>query len=315
LPYRPLYRHHFWYVDIRYLVKLDGHWVYSICIIEGYSRAILAGMATEHQDLPAVLQILFAALSAYGCPDGIVTDSGSVFRAGDYRAVLKALEITPKPIEKRKPWQNLIEPQFKIQLRLADYKFEQAQTIEEIEHLHTAFIETFNTTRHWAHQKRADGRRTPADVLGWLRGRSVDPEYLRQLFGRVQFERTVNRFGFVSVQRFYIYAEDGLSRERVSVLIYEGQLRVEYHQTLLAHYRCAYDERQRRLIEVSDPTVYVTDFASKQLELIELDNEQWLKVHLRPPQLRTRRFRVFPEQLSLLDLGASALILLALKAV
>jgi transposase InsO family protein len=227
LPYRPLYRHHFWYVDIRYLVKLNGHWVYSICIVEGYSRAILAGMATEHQDLPAVLQILFAALSAYGCPDGIVTDSGSVFRAGDYRAILKALEITPKPIEKRKPWQNLIEPQFKIQLRLADYKFEQAQTIEEMERLHAAFIETFNTTRHWAHQERADGRRTPADVLGWLRGRTVDPDYLRQLFGRVQFERTVNRFGFVSVQRFYIYAEDGLSRERVSILIYEGQLRIE----------------------------------------------------------------------------------------
>ena len=66
---------------------------------------------------------------------------------------------------------------------------------------------------------------------------------------------------------------------------------------------------------MSDPTVYVTDFTSKQLELIELDKEQWLKVHLRPPQLRTQRFRVFPEQLSLLDLGASALILLALKAV
>jgi transposase InsO family protein len=315
LPYRPLYRHHFWYVDIRYLVKLEGRWVYSICIIEGYSRAILAGMASEHQDLPAVLQILFAALSAYGCPDGLVTDNGSVFRAGDYLAILNALSIDPKPTEKRKPWQNLIEPQFKIQLRLADYKFEQAQTIEEIERLHAAFIETFNRTRHWAHREREDGRRTPTEVLGWLRGRSVDPDDLRQLFGRVQFERTVNRFGFVSVQRFYIYAEDGLSRERVSILIYEGQLRIEYRQTLLAHYRCAYDERQRRLREVSDPTVYVTDFTSKQLELIELDNEQWLKVHLRPPQLRTQRFRVFPEQLSLLDWGASALILLALKAV
>jgi hypothetical protein len=66
---------------------------------------------------------------------------------------------------------------------------------------------------------------------------------------------------------------------------------------------------------VSDPTVYVTDFTSKQLERIELDHEQWVKVHLRPPQLRTPRFRVFPQQLSLLDLGASALILLALKAV
>jgi len=113
----------------------------------------------------------------------------------------------------------------------------------------------------------------------------------------------------------YIYAEDGLSRERVSILIYEGQLRIEYRQTLLAHYRCAYDERQRRLLEVSDPTVYVTDFSSKQLELIELDNEQWLKVQLRPPPLRTQRFRVFPEQLSWLGLGSSALILLVLKAV
>jgi hypothetical protein len=32
LPYRPQYRHHLWFVDIRYLVKLDGHWIYSICI-------------------------------------------------------------------------------------------------------------------------------------------------------------------------------------------------------------------------------------------------------------------------------------------
>jgi transposase InsO family protein len=315
LPYRPLYRHHFWYVDIRSLVKLDGHWVYSIGILEGYSRAILAGMAAEHQDLPAVFQLLFAALSAYGCPEGIVTDHGAVFRAGDYLGILKALEIDPKPIEQRKPWQNLIEAQFKIQLRLADSQFEKATTLKEIQQLHAAFIETFNTTRHWAHQKRADGRRTPAEVLGWIRGRTVDPEYLRHLFGQVQFQRTVNRFGFVSVQRFYIYAENGLSRQRVSILIYEGQLRIEYRQTLLAHYRCAYDARQRRLREVSDPTVYATVFASPQLELIELDDAQWMKVHLRSPQLRTRRFTIFPEQLALLELGASALILLALKAV
>ena len=43
---------------IRYLVRLDGHWVYSLCIIEGYSRKILAGMATETQDELAILQIL-----------------------------------------------------------------------------------------------------------------------------------------------------------------------------------------------------------------------------------------------------------------
>jgi hypothetical protein len=27
LPYRPAYRHHLWFTDIRYLVQLDGSWV------------------------------------------------------------------------------------------------------------------------------------------------------------------------------------------------------------------------------------------------------------------------------------------------
>jgi len=88
LPYRPAYRHHLWFTDIRYLVQLDGSWVYSICIIEGYSRKIVAGMASPHQDLTAILQILFAALAAYGCPHALVSDNGSVFTAKDYLAIL-----------------------------------------------------------------------------------------------------------------------------------------------------------------------------------------------------------------------------------
>lgn len=40
-------------------------------------------MASEHQDLPALLQLLFAALSTYGCPEGIVSDHGAVFQAHD----------------------------------------------------------------------------------------------------------------------------------------------------------------------------------------------------------------------------------------
>ena len=218
LPYRPHYRHHLWFVDIRYLVKLEGRWVYS-CILEGYSRMILAGMAAEHQDLPALLQLLFAALSTYGCPEGIVSDHGAVFRADDDVAILKALEIDPKYIELRAPGRTSLRP-FKVQLRLADFKFEQAGPVEEIQRLHAAFIETFNTTRHGAHQDRTDSRRTPVDVLGWVRGRAV--ERLRRLFGRVQFLRTVNPYGFVSIQRFYIYAEQGLARQRVAVWIYEG---------------------------------------------------------------------------------------------
>jgi transposase InsO family protein len=314
MPYRPQYRHHLWFVDIRYLVKLEGRWIYSICILEGYSRTILAGVASEHQDLPALLQLLYAALSTYGCPAGIVSDHGAVFRAGEYVAILKALEIEPTYIELRKPWQNLIEAQFKVQLRLADFQFEHAQTLEEIQRLHATFVETFNTTQHWAHQERADGRRTPAEVLGWVRGRPVDPERLQRLFGQVQFLRTVNLYGFISIQRFYIYAEAGLSRQRVSIWIAEGQLHIAYRETLLAQYRCAYDRRQRRLREVSHPTLYQTVFASPQLELIELDDAQWIKVQQRSLRGRTPQKISIGEQLIFAGFEISALIFLYLQA-
>jgi hypothetical protein len=304
-----------WFTDIRYLVQLDGSWVYSICVLEGYSRKILAGMVSPPQDLTAVQQILFAALSVYGRPQAIVSDNGSVFTAGDYLAILQALAIEPRHIEKGKPWQNLIEAQFKVQLRLADFHFERARTLEAVQTAHAAFIETFNTTPHWAHRQRADGHRTPVDVLGWRRGRVVDPKRLHQLFGRADFLPTVNCYGFISVQRFYVYAESGLSRKRVSIWIYEGELGIEYQQTIVARYRCVYDVRRSELQGVSEPRLYTTEFTSPQLELIELDDEQWVKFQRRPSRTYTKRTAMFGQQLSLLDLGASALILLALKAI
>jgi hypothetical protein len=91
--YEPTHRHRYWFLDYRYLVRLgdDDHWVYSLCVIEGYSRKILAGMATEYQDTIAVLQLLSAALSEYGQPDGIVSDNGSVFTSDAYEGLLNDL--------------------------------------------------------------------------------------------------------------------------------------------------------------------------------------------------------------------------------
>ena len=304
LPYRPAYRHHLWFTDIRYLVQLDGSWVYSLCVLEGYSRKMLAGMVSPHQDLTAVLQMLFAAVSEYGCPQALVSDNGSVFTAKDYLALLWDLGIEPLHIEKGKPWQNLIEAQSKIQLRLADFHFEQAQTLADVQQAHAAFIETFNTTPHGAHRRRADGCRTPVEVLGWLKGRVFDPKRLRQLFGRSHFRRTVNRYGYVSVQRFYIYAESGLSRQQVAIWIYEGELTIEYQQILLARYQCDYDRKEEQLHALSQPILYTTAFRSPQLELIELDEEQWRKFLQRPAHnSRKQRIAMDGQQLPLLELG------------
>jgi transposase len=88
LPYKPFYHHQYWFIDIRYLVRFEGKWVYSICIIEGLSRTMLAGMASRYQDELAILQLLHAAFGDYGLPWGIVSDNGSVFTAEAFLRVL-----------------------------------------------------------------------------------------------------------------------------------------------------------------------------------------------------------------------------------
>src|SRR5262249_60597982 len=61
--------------------------------------------------------------------------------------------------------------------------------------------------------------------MGWARQRqcwaghrgALAPDALARALRQLQLERTVNRAGYVSVQRFSLYAERGLARQRVSV--------------------------------------------------------------------------------------------------
>ena len=85
------------------MVQLDGTWVYSLCVLEGDSRKMLAGMVSEHQDLTAMLQLLFVALSEYGCPKAIVSDNGSVFTAGAYLGILRPWRSSRFTLKKASP--------------------------------------------------------------------------------------------------------------------------------------------------------------------------------------------------------------------
>jgi hypothetical protein len=57
-----------------------------------------------------------------------------------------------------------------------------------------------------------------------------------------------------------------------------------------------------------------TQIGINSLDLIELDDEQWVKFQRRPSKTYSKRIAMGPQQLPLLDLGASALVLLALNA-
>ena len=198
------------------------------------------------------------------------------------------------------------QPQFhliKVQLRLADAAFERAEGFEEIQRQHARFVEAFNTTPHWAHREREDGLRTPVDVLGWVRARETEAAALHQVLRHLQVERVVNQRGYVSVQRFYIYAERGLSRARVSVWLYDGRLHVAHGEALLARYAYRYDRKARRLRAVEGPQLYRTAYASPQLELWELDDEQWRKVTPRPYERRAAPTGTGARQLALPIVG------------
>lgn len=69
-----------------------------------------------------------------------------------------------------------------------------------------------------------------------------------------------------------------------------------------AQYHSDYDWRKKGLQDVSQPTLHQTPFASPQLEMFELDDEQWLKVRQRSYQRQRKRIAQRARQLPLKDL-------------
>ncbi len=156
-PFRATRPHEYWFLDIRYVDHQLGKFkVYTITLLEGYSRAILASLLSRSQDLAAVLLALYAAIRQHGTPEALVTDSGGVFLAAQAQRIYAALAIRKVEIARRQPWQNLIEANFGAQMRMADHGFAKAATWEDLLRVHERWVDDFNGQSHWAHRDRED---------------------------------------------------------------------------------------------------------------------------------------------------------------
>src|SRR5215207_6539923 len=133
---------------------------YVVSILENHSRAIHASAVTLSQDTNAYLSVLHAAIERYGAPKTVVTDGGGIFRSNRAKAIYRSFGISKEEIERRQPWQSFIETTFAIQRRMADYHFSRAESWEELVAEHDRLLAGYNTQRHWAHEKREDGRRS-----------------------------------------------------------------------------------------------------------------------------------------------------------
>jgi putative transposase len=284
MPFQSGRRHEIWSVDVRYL---DHHLpntgkVYSISILDNHSRALLASAVSTTQDLTAYLSVLYTAVERYGAPEVLVSDGAGIFKANQAKRIYRSLGISKETIEKRMPWQNYVETTFKIQERMADYYFARAESWEELVAAHDRWVEQYNSQMHWAHRQRKDGRRSPAEVLGFLTSVRHRPEDLERVFFSTRFTRVLDSLGYARIRHWKIYAEEGLAKREVALWLGSEVLTVEYAGEPLARYDVEYSPRTKNLREVKKPQLFETShrLSVAQLRLFGLEalgEIGWLK--------------------------------------
>ena len=125
-PYKARPPHEYWFIDGRQMAfALDGVKGWSILVLAGYSRTILAGAMALTEATGAALLGLYTACVRYGVPTSLVSDSGGAYTSEAFAAVCRRLEIDHKTIVSTRGESSLnwIETHCNIQRRLFDYQF------------------------------------------------------------------------------------------------------------------------------------------------------------------------------------------------
>ena len=225
-PYKATAPHEYWFIDGRQMdFALDGVKWWSILLLEGYSRTMLAGAMAPTEATWAALMVLYTACLRYGAPTYLVSDSGGADTSDAFEAVCGRLEIEHKTIvsTQGQSYLNWIETHFDIQRRLYDYQFSLASSPSDLEQRHQAFIHLYNTT---AHQGLLAVQRLPpipVEVLGTAQGRLYTPEVLAEKFAQAFFPRTTNRYGCVTLHSYHFYVESGVPHTQVLLWVYGEQ--------------------------------------------------------------------------------------------
>jgi transposase len=304
-PYKATAPHEFWFIDGRKMdFALDGVKWWSLILLDGYSRTMLAGAVVPAEASWVALMVLYTACLRYGAPQTVISDSGGAYISDDFEAVCQRLQIHHEPIvsTQGESYKNLMETHFNVQRRLFDYQFSLTTTPAEFEQVHQTFMETYNTTAHQGLLKEKFDPPIPLVVLGEAKGRTYSPEELGRKFSHALFPRIANRYGCVTLHSYHFYVEAGVPRTQLLLWVYGEQLRAVLNNVVLAEYHCHYDWREHKVTDIRDGVFYATRFASPQGALIPFNPQESLVVY-RPQALRRQARQSFSmQQLVLFEL-------------
>jgi len=281
-PFKAQRPHQYWFIDGRIMdFALDGVKWWSLIILDGYSRTMLAGAVAPTEASWVALTVLYSACLRYGAPEHLISDSGGAYISEDFEAVCRRLEIAHQTIvsTQGESYKNLMETHFNIQRRLFDYQFSLTQTPAEFEQVHQRFMQTYNTTAHQGLLKDKLAPPMPLQVLGAAKGRFYTPDELARKFSRALFPRTTNQYGCVTLHSYHFYVEEGLPKTQVLLWVYGEQLRALFDNVILAEYRCRYDWQTHKVQDIREGSFYPTRFASPQDALIPLNPQEFLVLY------------------------------------
>jgi hypothetical protein len=284
----------------------DGVKWWSLVILEGYSRTILAGAVAPTEATWVALMVRYTACLRYGVPHTLISDSGGASISNDFEAVCARLQIHHDTIESTQGAsdQNLVETHVNIPRRLDDYQVSLARTPVEFEQRHQTVIHTDNTTAHQGllHAPRLPP--IPIEVLGEAKGRVYAPDELARSFSHALFARTTNRHGCVTLHSYHFDVEEGLPQTQVLLWVSGEPLRAVFENAVLAEYRCQDDGRDRKITDIREGIFSPTRFASPQGKLLPLTPQDSAVVHRArsrrrqaprvSPAPQLRRFEVVP---------------------
>jgi transposase InsO family protein len=276
-PYKATRPHQYWFIDGRKMdFDTEGVRWWSLIVLEGYSRTMLAGAIAPAESSWAALMVLYTACVRYGVPECLVSDSGGAFTSKEFEAVCGRLGVAHQTIvsTQGESYLNWMETHFNVQRRLYDYQLSLAKTSVELEQAHQAFLQLYNTTAHQGLLKDRFAPPVPLEVLGEAKGPMVSEEELRARFSHSLFPRTTNRYGCVTLHSYHFYVESGLPQTRVLLWVYDAQLRAMLDNVVLAEYRCRYDGKTHQVRDIHGGVYYVTKFASPQGSLIPLEPQE-----------------------------------------
>jgi hypothetical protein len=166
-------------------------------------------------------------------------------------------------------------------------------------------VADYNYQVHWAHRERSDGRRSPAEVLGWVKGATHTSEQLEHAFTR-RFQRWLDQVGYVRFRHWRVYGERSLARQPAAVWLYAETRTVAFREQPLAQYGVQYSPNGRQLRAVTTPVLFETPYRSLQPPLWEPGTDAWLLVVRLPTIPRRVRRRPAGMQGQLLPPGSAS---------